>query len=151
MCAQKTSRYFPTVRGEIRMPSFTDSSSAILSSPQLGFSWAICRTSFRIFFGSAGRPRLRDFHRQNIRNAVRCHLMNVSDLAIAKALRQSKNLASATIARRNEAVVPTIRREFLDHLLFWSAADLETKLHDFQDYYDCFRTHSARARAAAAS
>jgi putative transposase len=44
-----------------------------------------------------------------------------------------------------ERLIGTIRREFLDHVLFWSAADLETKLHDFQDYYNCYRTHSARA------
>jgi len=80
-----------------RMPSFSDSSFAILSSPQIGFSWAIWRTSSRIFLGSAGRPRLRDFHRQNIRNAVRCHVMNVSGFAIPSAPRQSKNFASAAI------------------------------------------------------
>lgn len=64
----------------------------------------------RRFFGSAGRPRLRDRHRQNILNAVRCHPMNVSGFTIASASRQSKNFASATIARRNEAVV---RRGFV--------------------------------------
>jgi hypothetical protein len=55
-------------------------------------------------FGSAGRPGLRDFHRQNILNAVRCHPTNVSGFTIISALRQLRNLASATIARRNEAV-----------------------------------------------
>jgi putative transposase len=44
-----------------------------------------------------------------------------------------------------ERLIGTIRREFLDHVLFWSVADLETKLRDFQDYYNCHRTHSARA------
>ena len=87
------------------MPSFNDSSCAILSSPHVGFSRAIWRTSWRIFLGSAGRPRLRDFHRQNILNAVRCHLRNVSGFTITSASRQSKNFARATIARRNEAVV----------------------------------------------
>ena len=54
------------------------STSRVLSSPQVGFSRAIWRTSSQMFFGSAGRPRLRDLHRQNILNAVRCHLTNVS-------------------------------------------------------------------------
>jgi hypothetical protein len=48
------------------------------------------------FSGSAGRPRLRDFHRQNVLKAVRCHLTKVSGLTITSALRQSKNFASAT-------------------------------------------------------
>jgi len=42
-----------------------------------------------------------------------------------------------------ERLIGTIRREYLDHLLFWTAADLEMKLSDFQDYYNKFRVHSA--------
>jgi hypothetical protein len=42
-------------------------------------------------------------------------------------------------------LIGTIRREFLDHVLFWGAADLETKLGHFQDYYNCHRTHTAHA------
>jgi putative transposase len=33
-----------------------------------------------------------------------------------------------------ERLIGTIRRECLDHLLFWTAADLELKLSDFQNY-----------------
>ena len=44
-----------------------------------------------------------------------------------------------------ERTIGTVRREFLDHVLFWSTADLETKLSDFQEYYNCFRVHSACA------
>ena len=44
-----------------------------------------------------------------------------------------------------ERLIGTIRREFLDHVLFWSAADLEAKLGDFQQYYNGYRTHSALA------
>ena len=35
-----------------------------------------------------------------------------------------------------------IRREYLDRTLFWTTVDLETKLVDFQDYYNGHRTHS---------
>ncbi len=34
----------------------------------------------------------------------------------------------------------TIRREYLDRMLFWRTADLETKLVDFQHYYNGHRT-----------
>ena len=70
----------------------------------VGFSQAIWRTTSRRFFGSAGRPRLR-LPSQNLLNAIRCHPTNVSGFTIASASLQSKNFASATIARRNEAVV----------------------------------------------
>ena len=35
------------------------------------------------------------------------------------------------------------RREFLDHVPFWNARDLERKLADFQAYYNASRSHSA--------
>jgi transposase InsO family protein len=44
-----------------------------------------------------------------------------------------------------ERLIGTIQREFLDHVLFSSAADLEAKLGDFQQYYNGYRTHSALA------
>ena len=87
------------------MPNFSNSSSAILSSPHVGFSRAIWRTSSRRLSGRAGRPRLRDLHRQNIWNAVRCHLRNVSGFTITSASRQSKSRPKATIVARIAAVV----------------------------------------------
>ena len=44
-----------------------------------------------------------------------------------------------------ERLIGTIRREYLDRMLFWTTADLENKLLDFQDYYNHHRTHSAPA------
>jgi len=44
-----------------------------------------------------------------------------------------------------ERLIGTIRREYLDRTLFWTTADLETKLSDFKDYYNGCRTHSALA------
>ena len=43
-----------------------------------------------------------------------------------------------------DRLIGTIRREFLDHAMFWNAQDLENKLADFQAYYNEHRTHSAR-------
>jgi hypothetical protein len=68
--------------------------------------FAICLISSEIFFGSGGRPGWRDFHRQKILNPVRCHLRKVSGLTTVSASRQSKNRASATIARRIDGVIP---------------------------------------------
>jgi len=41
-----------------------------------------------------------------------------------------------------ERLIGTIRREYLDHTLFWTTPDLETKLFDFQQYYNGYRTHA---------
>jgi transposase InsO family protein len=42
-----------------------------------------------------------------------------------------------------ERLIGTIRREFIDHTLFWNNVDLERKLADFQTYYNHHRTHSS--------
>ena len=42
-----------------------------------------------------------------------------------------------------ERLIGTVRREFLDHTLFWNVCDLERKLTDFQVYYNRQRTHSS--------
>jgi transposase InsO family protein len=44
-----------------------------------------------------------------------------------------------------ERLIGTIRRECLDRTLFWTGPDLESKLRDFQDYYNYHRTHFACA------
>jgi hypothetical protein len=41
-----------------------------------------------------------------------------------------------------ERLIGTIRRECLDRTLFWTAADLEAKLLDFQQYFNEYRTHA---------
>lgn len=41
-----------------------------------------------------------------------------------------------------ERLIGTIRRECLDRMLFWTAADLENKLRDFQRYYSGHRAHA---------
>jgi transposase InsO family protein len=42
-----------------------------------------------------------------------------------------------------ERAVGTIRREFLDHLLFWNGRDLERKLGEFRAYYNTARCHAS--------
>src|SRR5262249_49932600 len=46
-----------------------------------------------------------------------------------------------------ERLIGTLRREYLDRTLFWSPADLEAKLLEFQHYYNHYRVHTARAGA----
>jgi len=41
-----------------------------------------------------------------------------------------------------ERLIGTIRREYLDQTLFWTAADLEQKLQSFQYYFNKHRVHS---------
>src|SRR5260221_5412553 len=41
-----------------------------------------------------------------------------------------------------ERLIGTVRREYLDRILFWTKADLETKLLDFNNYYNSHRTHA---------
>jgi len=43
-----------------------------------------------------------------------------------------------------ERLIGSIRRELLDHSFFWTATDLENKLHDYQAYYNQHRCHSSR-------
>jgi putative transposase len=45
-----------------------------------------------------------------------------------------------------ERLIGTIRRECLDCTLFWTAADLEMKLLDFQRYFNGHRAHEGLDR-----
>lgn len=42
-----------------------------------------------------------------------------------------------------ERLIGTVRREYLDRMLFWNERDLEHKLADFADYYTRYRAHSS--------
>jgi putative transposase len=42
-----------------------------------------------------------------------------------------------------ERLIGTIRREYLDHVLFWNQLDLQRKLDDFKVYYNERRVHSS--------
>src|SRR5437867_9612120 len=41
-----------------------------------------------------------------------------------------------------ERLIESIRREYLDQTLFWTAVDLENKLRFFQHYFNRQRVHS---------
>jgi hypothetical protein len=41
-----------------------------------------------------------------------------------------------------ERLIGTIRREYLDRMLFWTTADLENKLLDFRTYFNEHRSHT---------
>jgi transposase InsO family protein len=45
-----------------------------------------------------------------------------------------------------ERLTGSVRREFLDHILFWNAGDLESKLGEFQKYYNQKRVHASTHR-----
>ncbi len=42
-----------------------------------------------------------------------------------------------------ERLIGSIRREYLDQVLFWNVLDLEKKLDAFKDYYNGYRVHAA--------
>ncbi len=42
-----------------------------------------------------------------------------------------------------ERLIGTVRREYLDHTLFWNAKDLERKLTNFRKYYNLDRVHQS--------
>ena len=42
-----------------------------------------------------------------------------------------------------ERLIGTVRREYLDHILFWTTADLENKLLDLKTYFNNHRTHDS--------
>jgi transposase InsO family protein len=43
-----------------------------------------------------------------------------------------------------ERLIGSVRRELLDQTFFWTATDLESKLRDYQSYYNEHRCHSSR-------
>lgn len=49
-----------------------------------------------------------------------------------------------------ERLIGTIRRECLDHVLFWTAVDLERKLTEFKTYYNDSRVHTSLGAATPA-
>ncbi len=42
-----------------------------------------------------------------------------------------------------ERLIGTVRREVLDHVLFWNASDLERKRQEFRNFYHGHRVHAS--------
>ena len=85
------------------MPSFSDSSLLMRSSPQEGFSVAISRIKSRSPAGRRGLPVGFDFHRQNKRNPFRCQRTSVSGLTMTSDSRQSNSRLSTAMTQRPES------------------------------------------------
>ncbi|HHJ18044.1 MAG TPA: hypothetical protein ENJ80_15265, partial [Gammaproteobacteria bacterium] len=51
--------------------------------------------------------------------------------------------ATRTQSLGTRPIIASLRREFLDHTLFWNATDLERKLETFRQYYNTHRVHSS--------
>src|SRR5215510_12939781 len=56
------------------------------------------------------------------------------------ALRRQCSRPSSTLHPFVERLVGTLRRECLDRTLFWTTADLEAKLREFQEYFNEYQT-----------
>src|SRR6202047_3989371 len=84
--------YLRTVRGDTWIPSFTNNSLAICSSPHTGFSPVILRIKTRSSSGIRGRPG-QHFHLQNNLQPARCHRIIVFGRTTNSASRHSKHLA----------------------------------------------------------
>jgi hypothetical protein len=97
--------YLATVRGESRMCSFSNSSSAISCSPQVGCSAAKRRIKSLTSAVTGGLPTGLDLQRQNRRNAWRCQPIKVAGLTISNALRQSNHRASLENTNLSPGVV----------------------------------------------
>ena len=76
--------YLRTVRGEIQIPSLSNSSLAMRSSPQERLLKAISRISRLSSIGTGGRPG-RDFQSQNRRNPAPCQPLKVFGVLFTRA------------------------------------------------------------------
>src|SRR4051812_4411593 len=94
------------IGGESRICSFSNSSSAMRCSPQVGFSAAKRRIKSLTSAVTGGLPTGLDFQRQKRRNAWRCQPIKVAGLTIIiNALRQSNQPASLENTNLSPGVV----------------------------------------------
>jgi hypothetical protein len=101
---------------------------------------ALCRMFHRATCGeslptylSADHDPLYRFHQWQ----ANLRILNIQDIKTVPYVPRSHPVV--------ERLIGTVRRECLDRLLFWTAADLERKLLAFQHYYNEHRTHAGRA------
>ena len=59
-------------------------------------------------------------------------------------IEQIKSVPYTTISHPFvERLIGTIRREYLDQMLFWNSLDLKRKLDEFRIYYNASRVHQS--------
>src|SRR5215472_4677243 len=107
----------------------------IWRSSRLGRRVALCRMFQRVIHGhslpkylSSDHDPLYRFHqwRANLR------VLEVTEIKTVPLVPLSHPFV--------ERLIGTIRREYLDRILFWTTDDLEMKLLDFQHYFNAHRT-----------
>src|SRR5213594_2215781 len=54
----------------------------------------------------------------------------------------TRRIVGFGIQRGVERLIGTVRRECLRQTLFWTTADLEAKLREFQHYFNGYRTYA---------
>ena len=93
------------------------------------FQRAICQHGLAKYLSSDHDPLYR-FHqwRANLRVLEVTEIKTVPDVPLSHPF--------------VERLIGTIRREYLDRILFWTTADLEAKLLDFQHYFNGHRSHA---------
>ena len=75
---------------------------------------------------------------------IRCSRRTVGRRTFGFEINETKTVPHVPLSHPVvERLIGTMRREFLDHVLFWNARDLERKLADFQTYYNAERSHGS--------
>src|SRR5215471_15146999 len=72
----------------------------------------------------------------------RCRFLVSRFYSIWSPVVTGRTVWSGPLGTARKRLIGTIRREYLDQTLFWTAADLEQKLRLFQDYFNQQRVHS---------
>src|SRR6202011_523185 len=100
---------------------------------------ALCRMFNRAIRGQCGMPKclssdndpLYRFHQWQ----ANLRILEVTEIKTAPYVPLSHPFV--------ERLVGTVRREYMDHTMFWTTADLENKLLDFKTYFHDHRTHTS--------
>ena len=93
------------------------------------FQQAICRKSSPEYLSTCNDPLFR-FHQSQ----ANLRVLEVMEIKTVPGVALSHPFV--------ERLIGTIRRECLDHALFWTTPDLQAKLRDFQDYFNAYRAHA---------
>jgi len=96
------------------------------------FNHATCGQSLPTYLSADHDPLYR-FHQWQ----ANLRILNIQEIKTVPYVPRSHPLV--------ERLIGAVRRECLDRMLFWTAADLERKLLEFQHYHNEHRTHAGRA------